>query len=186
MRLRATAGTSSTSNSPSLCDRVFSPNMRDVLVLSLYSLALYEYDNGSATSWAFVQTLASFDTGARPAVDVSLSLDEEGSWWLFFVGVGKAPKASWSYGVTDYEYTGTGNAPYRLTVGDDCIVRLTNRNGQVAWLLSNKPVPEPRRSPPPSPLPPTRPPAPPPPPSPPQPSPPLPSEAAISKLCKVP
>ncbi len=130
--LYTTVNASGTPDSPYLCDRVFSPNMRYSLVLGLdRSLAVYDYGTGAGDSWTLVTTIMPSDSWLL-GKDLELFLEAGGFWYL-------NPNKSFpftssvDYGNTLLAHRGDHKAPFRLTVGNDGNVQLMNNQGQAAW-----------------------------------------------------
>ncbi len=137
----------STPDSPYLCDRIFSPSMRYALVLERDSdLAVYDYGTEAGDSWTLVSAIVTGALFGR-AQEHQLTLDAEGNWYINYSALGRDVSSS-IYGISMGEYRGSDKAPFRLTLGDDGIVRLLNREDQVAWLSSLPAPPQPPPSPP--------------------------------------
>lgn len=149
--LYATGTATATPNSQFLCDRIFSPSMRYALVLAGdSSLAVYDYGNEAGDSWTLASTiLTSIPSGT--ARDHKLTLDPEGLWYMDSFPQGRPREYSLDHGITNEEYLGFDKGPFRLTLGDDGIVRLLNGDNQVAWISYLPTPPQPPPSPPPSP-----------------------------------
>lgn len=131
-----------------LCDRVYSPSMRYALVLGSGELAVYEYGTEAGDSWTLHSAIV---TGAPTQAHMVLSLDTQGSWSIYkYGGAGEGTLESHQFGITMEEHRGIDKRPFRLTVGDDGLVRVTNREDQVTWVSSLTPAPSSTLSPAPS------------------------------------
>ncbi len=133
--LYAPAAATGTPDSPYLCDRVFSPNMRYALVVLSDRLTVYEYGTGTGSSWANLYDLGQKFTDLTSGSDDAFLVLQSSGEWLVRGDV-------WASGSSD---VGTAyplnaeeaRAPFRLTVGDDGTVQILNRDGEQAWVGPN-------------------------------------------------
>lgn len=136
----------------SACNRLYSPSLDFYLELQIDgNLVLYREEhssegNNNAHANQQLQLPASsavrvwgtnLSEGFSGVIwtPLSFALDLEGTWHVeALYGSLYYTTGSWSVGVSYSANAGYMNAPYRLLVGDDGVVRLVNKDGGEAWV----------------------------------------------------